>query len=333
MNEHKNVWVYIELNENGIPENVGLELLNPARMIANELEQELYAIVIGNKTKKAIELIKDYGVDNIIIVDDEIYSIYNSEVYSIALSTLCSKYRPNTMLIGATTNGRDLAPRVASSLNAGLTADCTELSVDKENGNVLWGRPTFGGNLMAVIIAPETRPQIGTIRPNVFKKIKYDKKDNLNIIKENIDIDKNKIRTKIIEKKLLKSKNKVDFENADIIIAIGRGIENSKNLKLIEELASLLNASIACSRSVVDAGWLSHSYQIGQSGKTVNPRVYIAIGISGAIQHLSGMTGSETIIAINKDKNANIFEVADYAIIGDLFEIVPKLIEEIKSKG
>ncbi|WP_156285972.1 electron transfer flavoprotein subunit alpha/FixB family protein [Oceanivirga salmonicida] len=332
MTKYKNVWVVIETNSLGACTNVGLELLNPARMIAKELNQKLIAVVIGNPINIALEELKEYGVDGVIAVSSEIYTEYNTEVYEYALSTIAEKYKPNTVLIGATTRGRDLAPRVASKLNAGLTADCTELSVDSENGNVLWARPTFGGNLMAVIIAPETRPQMGTIRPGVFKKIKFEKQKTLNIIEEKIEIDTKKIRTRIIEKILIDNLEKIKLEDAEIVIAVGRGIGSAKNLKMIEELADILGANIACSRPIVEAGWLKHSHQVGQSGKTVSPSLYIAIGISGAIQHISGMNGSETIIAINKDGNAPIFNVADYGIVGDLFEVIPLLIEKIKSE-
>ncbi len=333
MNKNKNVWVLIETTNTGECSKVGLELLTPAKMIANELEEDLYAIIIGNEkaTENALKELKKCDLKNVYVIKSDIYTEYNPETFEYALSTLALKYEPSTILIGATDIGRDLAPRVASSLDAGLTADCTELSVDKENKAVLWSRPTFSGNLMAVITSQDAKYQIGTVRQGVFKKTELQIPNELNIITENIELEKEKIRTRIIKNIAYDKLEKIDFETAEIIVSGGRGLENAKNFKLVEDLADILNAEVGCTRAVVEAGWKSHAYQIGQSGKTINPKIYIAVGISGAVQHTCGIKGSDIIIAINKDADAPIFNIADYGIVGDLFEIIPILIEKLKT--
>ncbi len=334
MNTHSNVWVVIEQKADNSAKNVSLELLVQARKIADTLKQEVYAIIIGSSTETAIRQASEYGADKIINVCDNQYSDYNSEVFEQTLSQLAQKYQPNVILIGATGIGRDLAPRVASKLNTGLTADCTELAIDPDDLKVWWTRPAMGGNLMAVITS-DTLPQMGTVRPGVFKKEKlaFNRLTNnkAEIITENITINSTEIKTKIIQKKLTAIKD-IDLESADIIVAGGYGLKKAENFKLIKELAKVLDAEIACSRKVVEEGWLDRPYQVGQSGKTITPRVYFAIGISGAIQHAAGIKGSDTIIAINNDPDAPIFKIADYGIIGDLFEILPELTQKLKSK-
>lgn len=327
--DYKNVWVYIE-TEKGKEKKVGLELLRPGRKIADALQQELIAVVIGHRVEEVSKLAICHGADKVILVNNEQYDRYCTDAIALCLEQLIDKYAPNTILIGATNNGRDIGPRVACYLKTGLTADCTSIQFNKENENVTWIRPAFGGNLMANIECPDQRPQMGTVRPGVFKKPEYNSLAIGDVIVEDIVIPKEKIRTKIREtvKEVMKA---VNLEDAEIIVSGGRGLGSAENFKYIRELAEVLNAAIGSSRAAVDEGWMPHAHQVGQTGKTVAPKVYIACGISGAIQHLAGMSGADIIIAINKDEFAPIFEVADYGIVGDLFEILPELTEEIRN--
>lgn len=329
--DYKNLWVLVEVDEEGKARNVGIELLNPGREMAHTTKEEVVAVIIGGKVDAAVEEAKAHGADKIITVSGEVYQEYNTEVYTNAIVTLIEKYKPNAMLIGATNQGRDLGPRVSSRLQTGLTADCTELSIDAETREVTWTRPAFGGNLMANILCPENRPQIGTVRPGVFKKQAVEAGD-VEVINEEIDFPAEKIRTKVIEYIQEDGGEIVDLEGAEVIVSGGRGLGDPSNFKLVEDLAEVLGGTVGSSRAAVDAGWITHQHQVGQSGKTVGPKVYIAIGISGAIQHLAGMSSSDTIIAINSDPDAPIFNVADYGIVGDLLEVVPLLIEAIKEK-
>src|SRR5574344_34603 len=331
MSENKNLWVLVETKEDGSAVNVGLELLNPGRKMADTLGGDLVAVIIGEEVSKAKEEVKDHGVDAIITCQGEIYKEYNTDVFAYAVEKLVEKYSPDTILIGATNQGRDLGPRVAARLHTGLTADCTELGVDAETGNVQWTRPAFGGNLMAQILCPDSRPQMGTVRPGVFPKEAFGRKDNIEEIEENIEFT-GEVRTKILDFIPRDEGDDVDLVGAEFIVSGGRGLGDPSNLKLIEDLAEALDATVGSSRPLVDSGWISHSHQVGQSGKTVGPKVYIAVGISGAIQHLAGINASDTIVAINKDPDAPIFDVADYGIVGDLFEVVPALIEKINAR-
>lgn len=331
MTENKNLWVYVETKEDGSALNVGLELLNPGRKMADVLQQKLYALIIGENVSAAKEEVKKYGVDGIITVEGEEYKQYNTDIYTNAICKLVEKHNPNVILIGATNNGRDLGPRVSSRLETGLTADCTELDVDFETGDVKWTRPAFGGNLMAQILCPDSRPQMGTVRPGVFSKEEIGEKDEIEEISEDIKYD-GEVRTKILDFIPRDEGEDVDLAGAEYIVSGGRGLGDAANFKLIEDLAEALDGTVGSSRAAVDAGWISHSHQVGQSGKTVGPKVYVAIGISGAIQHLAGIGASDTIIAINKDPDAPIFDIADYGIVGDLFEVVPKLTELIKER-
>ncbi len=234
-------------------------------------------------------------------------------------------------MIGATNNGRDMGPRVSCRLKTGLTADCTEIDIDEKTGNIAWTRPTFGGNLMATIMCPDNRPQMGTVRPGVFKKGAYDQSRTGEIIREDIHVSPEEIRTTLVER-VNEITEAVNLEEAEVIVAGGRGVGSAENFKLLEELADVLDGTLGCSRAVVDAGWMPYAHQVGQSGKTVAPKLYFAIGISGAIQHLTGIAGSDTVIAVNKDPDAPIFGVADYGIVGNLTEIVPALTESFKAR-
>lgn len=328
MEGYKDIWVWIE-TYGGAPRSVGLELLTPGRKMAEAVGHSLVAVIIGSEVEAVIKSASDYGADKVICVDQECFREYNTEVFTDAMLQLINKYKPDTVLFGATSNGRDMAPRVASRLKTGLTADCTELSINTETGNVQWTRPAFGGNLMAVIECPETRPQMGTVRPGVFKKALCGGDHNAEIIRETVNTPPEG-RAKMIELITDAAEEMVNLEEAEIIVSGGRGLGKPENFALVKALADALGGVVGSSRAAVDAGWIPHSHQVGQTGKTVGPKVYVACGISGAIQHLAGMSGSDTIIAINKDPDASIFGVADYGIVGNLLEVLPALTNEIK---
>ena len=329
VNKTKDFWVFVETNEDGTAKNVGIELLTPGRELADAQGGKLVAIVIGSNVDAAVEAAGKHGADQVIVVDGPEYKSYTTDAYAIALTTLIEKYGPLSMMIGATNNGRDLGPRVSCRMETGLVADCTALGIDEETGKVAWTRPAFGGNLMATILCPEHYPQIGTVRPGVFKK--SDETENkAEIIKEDIHVEAEKIRTQILEILNDMDGEKVDLENADIIVSGGRGVGGPEGFEPVRELAKVLGATVGASRAAVDSGWISHAHQVGQTGKTVAPKLYIACGISGAIQHQAGMSGSDCIVAINKDPDAPIFDIADYGIVGDLFEVLPIRTEEIK---
>ena len=325
----KDLWVFVETNEDGTAKNVGLELLTPGKMMAGKQGGALVAIVIGNNVDAAVKAASEHGADKVIVVEGPEYAHYSTDAYAIALVSLVEKYGPTSMLIGATNNGRDLGPRVSCRLQTGLTADCTALDIDEESGNVAWTRPAFGGNLMATILCPDHRPQIGTVRPGVFKKSDAGEA-KAEVIKEDIHVDAKDIRTQVLE--LIKEADgeNVDLEGADIIVSGGRGVGGPEGFEPVKALADALGGVVGASRAAVDAGWIAHAHQVGQTGKTVGPKLYIACGISGAIQHVAGMSGSDCIVAINKDPEAPIFDIADYGVVGNLFEVLPVLTEEIK---
>lgn len=330
LNDYKNIWVFIE-TECGKAKSVGYELLNAAKPLASRKGCPLVAVVIG---KDIGDVAKDaicYGADSAIVVDGPEYEYYTTDAFAKAMTALVEKYKPETLMLGATNNGRDLGPRVSCRLKTGLTADCTAIDIDEETGHVAWTRPTFGGNLMAVIMCPEHRPQMGTVRPGVFKKGVYDESRTRDIIKEEIHTSEEEIRTKLVER-VNEVAEAINLEEAEIIVSGGRGVGSAENFKLLEALAEVLGATVGCSRAVVDAGWMPHAHQVGQSGKTVAPKLYFAFGISGAIQHLAGISGSDTVIAVNKDPDAPIFDVADYGIVGNLTEVVPAMTEIFKAK-
>ena len=325
----KDLWVFVETNEDGTAKNVGIELLTPGKMMAGKQGGALVAVVIGSGVDEAVKAANEHGADKIIVVDGPEFKHYSTDAYAIALVSLVEKYGPTSMLIGATNNGRDLGPRVSCRLKTGLTADCTALDIDDETGNVAWTRPAFGGNLMATIICPNHRPQIGTVRPGVFKKSDVTAA-NAEIVKEDIHVAEDQIRTQVIELIREMGGENVDLEGAEIIVSGGRGVGGPEGFDTIKALADTLGATVGASRAAVDAGWIAHAHQVGQTGKTVGPKLYIACGISGAIQHLAGMSGSDVVVAINKDPDAPIFDVADYGVVGNLFEVLPVLVDEIK---
>ncbi|MBQ3856929.1 MAG: electron transfer flavoprotein subunit alpha/FixB family protein [Ruminococcus sp.] len=325
----KDLWVFIETNEDGTPMRVGLELLNPGRMMADKQGGKLVGIVVGNNVAPTVEQAGIYGADQVIYVEGPEYQHYTTDAYTKALYYLVEKYGPTTVMIGATNNGRDLGPRLSSRLQTGLTADCTSLDIDDETGNVAWTRPAFGGNLMATIMCPDHRPQCGTVRPGVFKK-PAEGENKAEVIKEEFHVAPEDIRTTLIEVVKEAAGELVDLEGADIIVAGGRGVGGPEGFAPLKELADLLGGVVGASRAAVDAGWIPHAHQVGQTGKTVGPKIYVAAGISGAIQHVAGMSSSKYIIAINKDEDASIFNISDYGVVGDLFEVVPALTAEIK---
>ena len=323
------LWVFIETNEDGTAKNVGIELLTPGRMLADRQGGNLVAVVIGFHADAAVGEAQTHGADKIILVEGEEYAVYTTDAYVIAMNALVGKYGPTSILIGASNNGRDLAPRLSCRLKTGLTADCTALDIDDETGNVAWTRPAFGGNLLATIMCPDNRPQIGTVRPGVFKKgVRMER--HAEIIHETISVEAEKIRTQVLELVTDIADGNVDLEGAEIIVSGGRGVGGPEGFDIIRQLADVLGATVGASRAAVDAGWISHAHQVGQTGKTVGPRLYIACGISGAIQHLAGMSGSDVVVAVNKDSRAAIFDVADYGVVGNLFEVLPVLIKELK---
>ena len=327
-NDYKNLWVYVEVEEN-IAKPVGFELLAPARKLADKMEQKLVAVVIGGSVEAIANDAIAYGADEVLLVEGEEYYNYSTDAYAYALETLARKYKPSIILMGATRNGRDFGPRVACNLNTGLSADCTIMDYDKENGNVIWTRPTYGGDFMAAILCSDHRPQMGTVRQGIFKKPVKNRDRSGSIIREDIHIAKEDIRLKLIER-VKEVAERVGLEEAEIILAAGRGVGSAENYKFIEEYAKELGAVPAASRAIVDAGWVPYAYQVGQTGKIVSPRVYIACGISGAMNHTMGMSGSDCIIAINKDPDAPIFDIADYGIVGDLFEVLPEFVKTYK---
>ncbi|MHB1485806.1 MAG: FAD-binding protein [Saccharofermentanales bacterium] len=326
---YKGVWVFAEQKE-GIPSNVSHELLGEGSKLASKLGVDLSAVLLGQDMDNAAAELIVQGADNVYVVDHPSLKYFNDESYSDIFSQLIEKYKPEIVLIGATAYGRSFAPRVSSRLRTGLTADCTSLEIDEEKKILLQTRPAFGGNLMATIICPDTRPQMSSVRPKVMKPLPADKSRSGNIIRPDIKIPEN-VRTIVTPVSLAEGKM-VNLAEADIIVAAGRGIGDQKNLKLVEELAEVLGGAVGASRAIVDSGWIEYNHQVGQTGKTVGPKVYFACGISGAVQHLVGMSSSDTIIAINKNPDAPIFKIATFGIVGDLMEVLPALIKEFKER-
>ena len=322
------VWVFAEQRE-GQLQKVSLELLGEGRKIADKLGSKLTALLIGNKVQNLVEDLSRHGADEVLVVDAPELEHYTTDGYTKAICELANAKKPNIIFIGATFIGRDLGPRVAARLETGLTADCTSLDVDVESGDLLATRPAFGGNLMATIVCPDHRPQMATVRPGVFEKLPLGEND---ATVENVEIkfNSNDIRTKIVE--IIKEhKDIVDISEANVLVAGGRGIGSEENFKMLKELAEVMNGSIAASRAAVEKGWVDKDYQVGQTGKTVRPNIYVACGISGAIQHAAGMQDSDMIIAINKDASAPIMQTADYAIVGDLLKVVPEMTAQVKA--
>jgi electron transfer flavoprotein alpha subunit len=328
--EYRGVWVFVE-QVNGEPASVAWELLGTGATLAEQLRVDLCAVVVGDKVESICSEAIAYGAKKVYIIDDPVFRYYRTEPYVQALTYLVRKYKPEIMLIGATGVGRDLAGAVATELRTGLTADCTGLAVDSDRRLLMQTRPAFGGNIMATIVTDSSWPQMSTVRPHTMHMHAKDTARTGEIIRERTDLKEDDICTKIIEIIERKQSGEVDVSGADFIVSGGRGMQSSQNFSILQELADELGGVVACSRSAVDAGWMPQERQVGQTGKTVRPKIYIACGISGAIQHLVGMQGSDIIVAINRDKNAPIFEVAHYGLVGDLFKIVPSLTKQIKA--
>ncbi|MBI4849138.1 MAG: 4Fe-4S binding protein [Nitrospirae bacterium] len=324
--DYKDVMVFAEQRE-GKAAPVSFELLGVGRRLADELGTNLLAVLLGADESEAKELIK-WGADKVFLYNDTSLLKFNDDSYAEALSRVISEQKPSIVLAGATPIGRSFIPRVAARLRTGLTADCTSLEIDKETRNLLQVRPAFGGNIMATILCPDYRPQMATVRPRVMKKGTYDENKTGEIIL--VQPGNISSRTKVIESVKEVSGISVNLHEAEIIVAGGRGAGGEKGVKMLEELAQAIGGVVGASRAAVDEGWIPYSHQVGQTGKTVNPKIYFACGISGAVQHLVGMQSSDIIIAINKNPEAPIFNVATYGIVGDMFEIVPMLTKKIK---
>ena len=325
--DYKGVWVFAEQRE-GELQKVSLELLGEGRKIADKLGVKLTALLLGHNIKDLANTLGEHGADEVLVCDNKLLEHYTTDGYTKVICELASERKPGILFIGATFIGRDLGPRVAARLTTGLTADCTQLDVEVSNGDLLATRPAFGGNLMATIACPDHRPQMATVRPGVFAKIE---EKNCEFVVEdvNVNLTSEDIRTKVVE--IVKEAKEIeDISEANFIVAGGRGLGSKENFDKLYELAEVVGGSVAASRGAIDKGWIERDYQVGQTGKTVRPNIYIACGISGAIQHLAGMSGSDCIVAINKDPEAPIFKAADYGIVGNLFDVLPTLTAEIK---
>ena len=330
LSQYQDVWIVAEIKDDKV-RKVSFELLGKAKELADDLKQKVCVLLLGDNVKKFVQDFSNRGANRIYVAEHEALKDYYTETYSSVVTGIISKYKPNIVLYPATINGRDLAPRVAATLELGLTADCTGLSI--HDGLLLQTRPAFGGNIMADIICPTTRPQMATVRPNVMEMASIQDSNNAEIIDIAVKVDLQgvKVKTKEVIRGTA-SECGIPVCEADTIVSGGRGVGSKENFKLIEGLANVLNAAVGASRAAVDLGWIPKSQQVGQSGNTVSPKIYIACGISGTIQHLVGMKTSDIIIAINKDPDAPIFNVANYGIIGDLCEIVPLLTKTLEKK-
>jgi electron transfer flavoprotein alpha subunit/NAD-dependent dihydropyrimidine dehydrogenase PreA subunit len=324
------IWSECEVKkEKIVPKKVVKELLSQGRKLADKLDQELSVVVLGDGRLTEFETLIAYGADRIIRCKHKLLGRFTTDIFTNVISALISKEKPSVFLFGATPNGRELAPRVAARLHLGLTADCTGLDIN-EKGELIQTRPAFGGNIMASIVSPYTRPQMATVRPNVFSFGEPDNSRKGQIQDFDVVLSPAAIRTKVVSVERLRDEREISIEDADIIVSAGMGCESKENLELIQELADSLGGVMAGSRAIVELDWIPHTKQVGQSGLTVGPQLYIAVGISGAIQHLVGMSSAKTIIAINKDPDAPIFKVADLGIVGNALEIIPILIRELK---
>lgn len=339
LEEYKGVYVFAQ-QVDGEVSSIAYELLGKAKDLAKDLNTEVTAVVVGSGIKGLADSLAEYGADKVIVVDDPELEVYRTEPYTHALASVINEYKPEIMLVGATAIGRDLGPRVSARVQTGLTADCTVLEIGDFNdimakktlpNQLLMTRPAFGGNTIATIACPYNRPQMATVRAGVMQKIDPIKGAKAEVIEFNPGFTPDNKYVEILE--VVKSvSDTVDIADAKILVSGGRGVGSKENFKLLEDLAEVLGGTVSCSRAVVENGWLPVERQVGQTGKTVRPNVYFAIGISGAIQHVAGMEESDIIVAINKDETAPIFEVADYGLVGDLNKIVPQLTELLKTE-
>jgi len=328
LQEYRGVWVFLEQKEDGIAP-VSLELLGAGRKLADKRGVPLAGILIGEQVKPLAQTAIHYGADIVYVYDDPVFRDYRTESYMRAVIEAVQKYKPEIFLYGATSTGKDLASAVATDLATGLTADTTMLDVDAQTGLLEASRPAFGGNIMATILCKKDRPQMATVRPKVMKALPPDRFRTGAILEEQIQLREEDIRTKVL-KIIRETRSKVRLDEADIIVAGGKGLGSKNGFQLIHQFAELIGATVGASRDAVEAGWIGHHHQVGQTGVTVTPKIYFAIGISGAIQHLVGMQNAGLIIAINKDPDAPIFQACHYGIVGDAFEVVPILMEEFQ---
>ncbi len=322
------VWVYAEYRHGRIAP-VAFELLGVGRKLADQRQVKLSAVLLGHDFTDEAEQLIAGGADKVYVADEPGLEYFTDDAYGNVLIDLINEHKPEIVLAGATAIGRSFIPRVATSLKTGLTADCTQLAIDPEGGNLLQTRPAWGGNIMATIVCPNYRPQMSTVRPLVMKPLEADSSRKGEIIPVKSAPERIDSRVKVV-RSVIEESDQVNLTEADVVVAGGRGLENAEGFALINELAELLDAGVAASRAAVDSGWIPYPHQVGQTGKTVCPKVYICCGISGAIQHLVGMQSSEVIIAINRDPDAPIFSVATYGVVGDLFEILPELIARLR---
>ncbi len=341
LEEYKGVYVFAQQVDNEIS-SIAFELLGKAKDLAKDLNTDVTAVLLGSEVKELADKLAEYGADKVIVVDDPELKVYRTEPYAHALSSVINKYKPEIVLVGATAIGRDLGPRVSARVATGLTADCTVLEIgdfplqaipgqEQKHNQLLMTRPAFGGNTIATIACPDNRPQMATVRAGVMQKIEPIKGAKAVVEEYNPGFTPDNKYVEILD--VVKAvTDTVDIMDAKILVSGGRGVGSPENFKILEDLAAVLGGTVSCSRAVVDSGWKPKDLQVGQTGKTVRPNVYFAIGISGAIQHVAGMEESDIIIAINKDADAPIFDVADYGIVGDLNKIVPKLTESLKAE-
>ncbi|MDD6156624.1 MAG: electron transfer flavoprotein subunit alpha/FixB family protein [Lachnospiraceae bacterium] len=342
LEEYKGVFIYAQQVDNQLS-SIAFELIGKAKELASDLGTEVTAVLLGSNVKGLTDELGEYGADKVIVVDNPELETYRTEPYAQALAAVINEYKPEIMLVGATAIGRDLGPTVSARVATGLTADCTVLEIgdfplnpvpgkedEQKHNQLLMTRPAFGGNTIATIACPDNRPQMATVRPGVMQKLPREAGRKAEVIEFNPELVKNNRYTEILE--VVKAVGNVEnIMDAKVLVSGGRGVGSAENFEMLKELASCFNGGmVSCSRAVVENGWLAQDYQVGQTGKTVRPSIYFAIGISGAIQHVAGMEESDLIIAINKDEDAPIFDVADYGLVGDLNKIVPQLTAALK---
>ena len=327
INQYKDIWVFAEQRQGKITPVV-IELLGEGRKLADTKGIKLNAILLGKDVNGLAEELIAYGAETVYVADDPLLENFTTDGYTKVIVDAVNEIKPEIVLIGATNIGRDLAPRIASRLNTGLTADCTKLEINEETKGIMQTRPAFGGNLMATIVCPNHRPQMSTVRPGVMEKAERVEGAKGELIRVQTKLKNEDIRTKVLE--VIKTvQEKVSLTDAKVIVSGGMGLGNAEGFKLLERLAKAFGGTVAASRAAVDAGWIDHAYQVGQTGTTVKPSIYFACGISGAIQHVAGMQNSDLIIAINTNENAPIFDIADIGMTGDLYKIIPDILEEM----
>ena len=341
MEQYKGVFIYAQQVDGEISP-IAYELLGKAKDLAADLDTDVTAVLLGSNVKALADSLAQYGADRIIVVDSPVLEVYRTEPYTQALAAVINEYKPDIMLVGATAIGRDLGPRVSARVGTGLTADCTQLEIgdfplnplpnkEQKHNQLLMTRPAFGGNTIATIACPDNRPQMATVRPGVMQKIDPIEGAKAEVVEFNPELKENNCYVEILD--VVKEVTEVaDIQDAKILVSGGRGVGSKENFKILQDLADAVGGTVSCSRAVVDNGWMPKDLQVGQTGKTVRPTVYFAIGISGAIQHTAGMEESDIIIAINNDESAPIFDVADYGIVGDLNKIVPLITEAVKAR-